>query len=229
MLQGINRQPIFPDEEDGRHFLAILQLCREISGYRLLAYCLMKNHVHLLLKTEKEPLELAMKRIGIRFVAWYNAKYARVGHLFRDRYRSEPVCDDAYFLTVLRYILYNPVKAGICEKPEDYLLSSAGAYFFGGGITDTSFAEEIFGRDELLRFLRTAGEDDCMDDAPSRLDGQTAALRLCQITGTTDTSSAGRVVADAPERYVSVLRRAGLSIRQICQLTGLPFGIVRKY
>ena len=229
MLRGINRQPIFLDEEDGRHFLGILRLCGQISGFRLFAYCLMKNHIHLLLKTEKEPLELAMKRIGTRFVVWYNAKYARVGHLFQDRYKSEPVCDDAYFFTVLRYILYNPVKAGLCEKPEEYLLSSARDYFSGGGITDTAFAEEISGRDALLQFLRTPGEDKCLDDTAPRLDERRAKLRLCELTQSADVVEAGKMIAAQPEQYVAVLRRAGLSIRQICRLTGLPFGIVRKY
>ena len=112
MLRGINQQVIFKDEEDNRKFLEVLNDCKAVSGYKLFAYCLMGNHIHLLIKVEKEDLEQIFKRIGGRFVYWYNGKYSRGGHLFQDRYKSEPVETDEYFLAVLRYIHQNPVKAG---------------------------------------------------------------------------------------------------------------------
>lgn len=84
----------------------------------------MGNHVHLLLREGKEPLSQIFKRLGVRYVYWYNWKYKRTGHLFQDRFKSEPVEDDTYFLAVLRYIYQNPVKAGLCEKPEEYQWSS---------------------------------------------------------------------------------------------------------
>lgn len=83
-------------------------------------YCLMDNHVHLLLKTGSEPLSHLMKRIGVRYAAFYKWKYHRTGHLFQDRFRSEAVEDDSYFLAVYRYITLNPVKAGLCTKPGQY-------------------------------------------------------------------------------------------------------------
>ena len=88
----------------------------------------MGNHIHLLIKPEKEPLEQVFKRIGGRYVYWYNVKYQRVGHLFQDRFKSEPVEDDSYFLTVIRYIHQNPVKAGLCKNIKDYKYSSYAEY-----------------------------------------------------------------------------------------------------
>ena len=93
---------------------------REISGFNPFACCPMGNPVHLSLQTAKEPLEQAMRRTGMRHAVWYNSKYERAGHLFQDRYKSEAVKDEVYFVTVLRYILNNPVKAGICGKASDY-------------------------------------------------------------------------------------------------------------
>lgn len=98
MLRGINRQIIFLDDEDYEKYLQCFEECKSTSGYNLCAYCLMGNHIHLLLKEEKEPLELTFKRLGARYVFWYNWKYKRSGHLFQDRYKSEAVEDDAYFL-----------------------------------------------------------------------------------------------------------------------------------
>ena len=73
----------------------------------------MGNHVHLLIQEGNETtLGDVFRHIGSAFVYWYNIKYERVGHLFQDRYKSEPVEDEAYLLTVFRYILMNPVKVG---------------------------------------------------------------------------------------------------------------------
>ena len=119
MLRGINRQQIFMDDEDCRRFVRILSDCKQLSGFELYAWCLMPNHIHMLIHVQNEPLEKIIKRIGSRFVWWYNMKYERVGHLFQDRYRSEPVEEDAYFLTVLRYIL--PI-------PRDAISRSNGTY-----------------------------------------------------------------------------------------------------
>lgn len=183
----------------------------------------------MLLKTGDEPLELVMKRIGTRYAVWYNSKYDRVGHLFQDRYRSEAVHDEAYFFTVLRYILNNPVKAGICGKSAEYPWSSARDYFSGEGFTDTAFAEAIMGRDVLLEYLTSECEDSCMDDAPGRISDRAAVKRLGKIVGETDVQACIQAVSERPERYIPSLRSAGLSIRQICRITGIPFGIVRKY
>ena len=115
MLRGINRQQIFEDPEDYDKFIDVLKACKEVSGFEIYAYCLMGNHIHLLIKPDKEPLELIFKRIGSRYVYWYNWKYNRTGHLFQDRFKSEPVDSDEYFLTVLRYIHCNPVKSGLTD------------------------------------------------------------------------------------------------------------------
>ena len=104
MLRGIDRQQIFEDTEDYYRFLDIVHECREECEFKLYAYCLMGNHVHLLLKVETDSLETIFKKIGGRYVYYYNVKYQRIGHLFQDRFKSEPVDDDSYFLTVLRYI-----------------------------------------------------------------------------------------------------------------------------
>ena len=118
MLRGINRQLIFEDDEDMQRFIETLKRYKDECGYSLYAFCLMGNHIHLLLKEGEEPISTILKRIAGSYVYWYNWKYGRSGHLFQDRFKSEPVEDDAYFLTVLRYIHQNPVKARICKKAD---------------------------------------------------------------------------------------------------------------
>lgn len=80
MLRGNDCHTIFFDEEDCKKYLQCLEECKKVSEFKIYAQCLMGNYLHLLIKAEKEPLELIFKRIGVRYVAWYNWKYKRSGH-----------------------------------------------------------------------------------------------------------------------------------------------------
>ena len=124
MLRGVNRQDVFLDEDDRRCFLQCLDAAKELSGCSVLAYCLMTNHVHLVIQVRSEPIGQVIKRLGVRYVYWHNLKHNRVGHLFQDRFKSRPVDDDSYLVTLLRYVWNNPVKAGLVSHPEHYRWSS---------------------------------------------------------------------------------------------------------
>src|SRR6056297_3473731 len=104
MLRGINKQRIFEDKQDYQKFIDVIKKTKETSDFNLYSYCLMSNHIHLLIKETEEELGEIFKRIGARFVYWYNSKYSRTGHLFQGRFKSEVVESDSYLLTVLRYI-----------------------------------------------------------------------------------------------------------------------------
>ena len=94
MLRGINRQSIFEDDEDRFQFMTVLTRYRELSDFRLHAFVLMSNHVHLLIEPAGESLDRIFKRIGTSYAVWFNRKYERAGHLFQDRFRSEAVGTD---------------------------------------------------------------------------------------------------------------------------------------
>ena len=84
----------------------------------------MGNHVHLLLKEASETIGNIMKRIASSYVYHYNHKYDRVGHLFQERFKSQPVNDFSYFITLLRYIHQNPLKAMLVDSIDEYEWSS---------------------------------------------------------------------------------------------------------
>lgn len=128
ILRGINKQNIFEDDEDREKFTETIKRYKEVSKYEIYSYCLMTNHIHLLLKETDEEISKAMKRICSSFVYWYNWKYERCGHLFQERYKSEAVETDTYLLTVLRYIHQNPVKAGLTKTSQEYNWSSYNDY-----------------------------------------------------------------------------------------------------
>ena len=133
MMRGIDRCDIFVDDQDRGKFLKILRAVvspKDSEGKPLQpfcnihAYCLMDNHVHLLIAEGTEDIGTVMKRIGVSYVSYYNKRHERLGPLFHDRFRSEPVGDVAYFITLLRYIHQNPVEAEIVAAPDQYRWSS---------------------------------------------------------------------------------------------------------
>ena len=138
MLRGINRQNIFYDDEDYQRFVQVLfQMVfpiDELTGKPLpahclfYAYCIMSNHVHLLVRESSESLASVIKRIAVTYAQYFNKKYTRYGHLFQDRFRSEPVNDSAYFFTLLQYIHQNPVAAGLSRNVASYRWSSWSVY-----------------------------------------------------------------------------------------------------
>ncbi|MDD3024549.1 MAG: transposase, partial [Syntrophomonadaceae bacterium] len=129
VLRGINRQDIFYDDDDYQHLLEIIDQMKSDDQFVVYGYCLMTNHVHLLVRENTDTISRIMSRIGISYPWWYNRKYGRSGHVFQRRYGIECVENDDYLLTVLRYIHNNPVKAAMVQKPEEYRWSSIHAYY----------------------------------------------------------------------------------------------------
>ena len=123
MLRGNEKKNIFADAEDKARFIDIICNKKEDNGFCLYAYCVMNNHVHLVIKELEEQISYTMKRIGTCYASYFNKKYNRVGHVFQDRYKSEPIENERYLLAAIRYVHNNPVKAGIC-KIQEYNWSS---------------------------------------------------------------------------------------------------------
>ena len=226
MLRGINRQNIFEEDGDRLYFMKILESCKEVSEFRLYAFVLMSNHVHFLIEPAGESLDTIFRRIGTRYAGWYNRKYQRAGHLFQDRFRSENVETDQYFMTALRYILQNPLKAGLEDSLGHYRWSSYRAYEKGkGALTDTQFALDLFGgREALMAFLSQNNDDAVMDEADfdRRLRGDQAKEKMVQITQCE--SAADFRLLDRPRQKELVIKlyHSGLSMGQIAELTGVP-------
>ncbi len=231
MLRGINQQQIFEDTEDYDKFLQVLKDCKNICGYKLFAYCLMGNHIHLLIKPEKESLEQIFKRIAGRYVYWYNVKYQRIGHLFQDRFKSDPVEDDSYFLMVLLYIHQNPVKAGICEKVIEYKYSSYREYTSNSQIADTDFAFKMISKNELERYTNEKNSDKCLEIEnyqKIRVTDEQAKRIIENISGCNNIAEFQKLDIKYRDKFITNFKEKGLSIRQISRLTGISFAIVRK-
>jgi len=244
MLRGVNRQDIFEGEEDYAVFkkqLYRIVFYKDESGKPqpprcvIYAYCLMTNHVHLLIRETVEELSTVIKRITVGYALYYNSKYQHVGHLFQNRFRSEVVNDEAYFITLLRYIHQNPVAAGITKTIEEYRWSSWIEYENHNEGQQTictiqpvwklmSFADlralifELLPKASLILDFDNEGGRRSDDEIKAFL---SESLGLRQPT---DLQLYSR------DRRLDILRMAkqyGASIRQLERLTGISFTIIR--
>ena len=235
MLRGINGQIIFEDNEDCEKLIKIIGEYKAVCGYEIYAFCLMGNYIHLLIKEGKEDLGIAFRRIGARYVYWYNWKYKRRGHLFQDRYKSEVVENDKYFLTVLRYIHQNPIKAGIEKNMAKYPWSSFNEYLGKNGICDTKFALSLFADEEkravelFQQFNREVNKDKCLEyEELARVDDIEATKKIIEVAGVENIIEIQNFEKEKRDKIIKELKNRGLSIRQIERLTGISFGVIRR-
>lgn len=124
MSRGDRRRDIFCDDIDRRRFLDTLAKEVAQQRWRLHAYCLMGNHYHVLLETPYGNLVAGMRRLNGVYSQFFNRRYGLVGHVLQGRYKSVIVDRDAYLLELARYIVLNPVRAGMVSDAKDWPWSS---------------------------------------------------------------------------------------------------------
>jgi REP element-mobilizing transposase RayT len=128
ICRGNQRQVIFRSDADRGYYLERLEQYRERYGFKVYAYVLMTNHVHMLLETGRVPLSRIMQGVQLRYTGYFNRKYKKVGHLFQGRYKAI-LCDrDAYLLELVRYLHLNPQRMRLPMQAATYRWSSHGAY-----------------------------------------------------------------------------------------------------
>lgn len=156
-IRGIDKQNIFFEDKDKGKFIEIIKDTKEKYNYELYAYCLMDNHVHLVIYDKEEKLSKIMQSIEISYVFYFNKKYDRTGHLFQNRFFSKKVENREYLKMLCRYIHQNPLKAGIA-KTEDYKWSSYQKYIKSNKLVDTKLLLSIFSenikeaKEEFIKF-----------------------------------------------------------------------------
>ncbi len=124
--RGNRRGAIFRLDYDFHRFLIYFGDELVKRGWRCLAYALIPNHYHLVFETPEANLSAGMHRLNLRWAKAFNKEYALLGHVFQSRFGSRVVRDDADFEGVLRYVIRNPVEAGLCRDPRDWEWSSYG-------------------------------------------------------------------------------------------------------
>ena len=246
MLRGINRQDIFEDDEDYLQMTVCLQGLTERYDENgvaaeplctIYSYCLMSNHIHLLVREQKEDISSVMKRLGVAYAYYFNKKYQRNGHLFQDRFRSEPVNTMEYFVTLLRYIHQNPLKAGLVSSPGDYSWSSwheyAGTSASQPCICKTS---AVISRIDTADLVALIDEplNDCMNildiestEAVYHTDSELKDF-LSNTHGVSNPLMVQSLEKSRRNYILKSMKDYGAGIRQLSRLTGVSYGVIQK-
>jgi putative transposase len=124
IARGNERKAVFRDDRDRQEYLDRLIRCRDRFGLRVLAFCLMGNHLHLAVERGPAKLSRVMLALQSSYTQWFNRRHGRVGHLFQGRYKALLIEKDRYLLALVRYIHRNPLEAGLSARAEDYAWSS---------------------------------------------------------------------------------------------------------
>ena len=150
--------------------------------------------------------------------------------MFQDRFKSEPVEDDANFLTVIRYIHQNPIKAGVCKNIDGYKFSSYNEYINKPNLVNVGFCLGIIDKEQFIEFNNEFNDDICLDirDNDFRLTDDEALKiiwKICKCKSVSDFQKLDKIKRNY---YIEKLYKHGLSIRQISRLTGLSRKIVEN-
>jgi REP-associated tyrosine transposase len=131
--RGNDKRLIYSDDADRGVYLRLLSATVGRCRWRLLAFCLMQNHVHLLIETPDANLGTGMQRLHSDYAQQFNQRHGRSGHVFQGRYGAVSVSSDEQLWGVAAYLAMNPVKAGLCDTPEEWPWSSHAATVRGAG------------------------------------------------------------------------------------------------
>jgi putative transposase len=193
ILRGNNKQKIFFHDLHKKQFCDFIQESIKNFNYKIHAYCLMPNHIHLIVQVGEIPLTQIMHNVASRYSKWFNFKLKRVGHLFQGRYRAFLVQDEKYILELCRYIHLNPVRAELVKLPQEYIWSSHGAYlglvsapwltmqfiqellgkhFFNNGITYADFIKNGLDEGFMPTLLRVSDDENIFHDLSMQEEGK---------------------------------------------------------
>lgn len=156
IVQGINKEYIFKTERYMEKYLEIIHEFAKELNVEIIAYCIMNNHAHFVIYEQNiENLSKLMRKTNTKFAKYYNFTEERVGYVFRDRFRSEPIIDVKYLITCINYIHNNPVKANIVKSCEMYKYSTYNQFLTGNKIKklnellEVKFDVKIFTKPQL--------------------------------------------------------------------------------
>ncbi len=229
IAKGSGGQNLFEKTADYLAFLDYLTQSCEKFGVIIRAYCLMTNHIHLLLEDEEDLLSEAMKATMTSYALRFNSQNGHIGHVFQQRFKSQPVDDNEYLIQAVRYIHDNPEKAGIC-RAEEYRWSSYREYASGiSAVADTSLVLDMCGGVEGFLRPRPAHEGRKYSFEQRSRISETEARELAkQVLGEIGLNDLKAVERRRRNALLFDLKDVGLSITQIERLTGIGRNVIAR-
>lgn len=229
--RGSGRRQIFEDDSDKEYFIALLKRVALEERISIYAWCLMDNHIHLLLKGQIQDISKMMQRVQTSYAHWFNGRHGHIGHVFQGRFSATPIDTDEHFLLAIKYIHLNPRDMAI-DEPLSYPWSSYRQYILQNddGVCQYNEVLDILGGLNAFKEFHESEENDVDLLALSRArisdaEADRIAMRIC---GRHYRDSLFLLDPDERRSLLARMRIAGLSIRQIERLTGIGRGVIAK-
>lgn len=229
ILRGNNKQNIFFNDADRLFMLNRIKKYAEQTEIELYAFCLMDNHIHLLLGKANPNLSKFVQKLATSYAMYFNRKYEHSGHLFQGRFKSEPVDSDEYFKTVFRYILQNPCKANICDVFQ-YKWSSIHLLFnkseelpLNREYVISFFQNEV----ELKKYLQANTSDVCMEYENVPKISDSFCINMIKEKFRIDYPAQIKTYNNGDmQKALQYLKKYGINVTQISRITGISRQIV---
>ena len=226
MLRGINKSLIFFDDFDKKKFLKILKDTKEKYSYEIYAYCLMDNHVHIVIFDQLSLLSKIIQSITVSYSSYINTKYDRVGHLFQNRFLSKCIENDIYLKSLINYIHQNPEKAGICSTC-NYKWSSYNEVLTTSEIVDKKFILLLYDND-LQKFkkdnlnLKDGFENEIEYEFITNIEDSKAIQIIKEKLHISDVSIIVNFNSTIRNNYIKEIKQIkGLTRTQICRILNI--------
>jgi len=230
VFRGMNRQNIFEEENDFIKIKDIIQNLKQEMQFEIYAYCLMTNHVHILLKEHNMgDISVIMKRLLTRYAGWFNRKYTRSGALIANRYKSQPVEIDEYLLSLIRYIHQNPIRAKIETQIDKYKWSSYTEYIHESKLADTEFILTIMDKKAFQEYHQQEEKELYEVSDRIRKSEEYIRQRIIKLIDGREPHEIGLLTKPERNKIIRQLKEnEGFSIRQIERATGISRGIIAR-
>lgn len=238
ILRGNDKQDLFFEEEDYKKFIKEIKNTKEKYGYELYAYCLMTNHVHLIIYDKNDMLSKIMQSLEVIYSSYFSKKYEKTGHLFQNRFLSKTVEERKYLMQVCRYIHQNPVKAGI-SKIDNYKWSSYQEYTSNKEkLVNTKLILSLFSTDkitaiEYFKKFHNDNDEEINDEFEYEIktkftdeETKNKIEKLLKIKDLKEINNFSIKIRDEKIKNLKVLK--GIPYVQISRVLGLKKGIVER-
>jgi len=236
IMRGNNKDYIFNNSKDKAYYMEVLLKLQEEGLINLAAWCLMDNHVHLAIKADSDNMTTAMKRLNVKYAMMYHREHQTVGHVFQDRFKSEPIESDEYLMMVIRYIHQNPVKSKKVNKLEAYKWSSYNNYVKGHMNESMTYVMGLF-YNSISAFQEFHQQEDEREYLEIKEDQikfkEEKAHRIitkhCNKKGILYDKEIKKNREMMKEIISDLVENSGLSLRSIAKMTNISYSTVQSY
>ena len=236
IIRGLDMQPVLEEPEDKSEFLNLLNYYRAKCGYEVYGYLLLDDHIHIVIKEGEKSIGNVMKCIGVKYVAWYNARHAREGRLFHDRFKSEPVEDDAYLQTVLRIIHQEPVRLGLATEVGRYDWSSYKEYLHDvGTFLDKESVLQTFGSDPghrkvaFRKYMNLPADERCLEACREKISDEDLYSLMLRLSGAKTTAELKKLPKGKRDEVLRDIKaKKSTSTWQIAKVSGFSQSVIAR-